>query len=60
MEKQLLGIAFVFFGILLCILELTGGFWIPFIDYLPWNILGLFTGIIGLVIIIKNTPSSKK
>lgn len=55
MKKQLLGISIILFGILLGVIEAAGGFWIPIIEYLPWDILGLFAGIIGLIIVAKNT-----
>lgn len=60
MKKQLLGIAIILFGILLCVIGANNGFWIPIVDTLPWNELGLIIGIIGLVIVTKNSKDISK
>lgn len=60
MKKQLLGIAIILFGILLCVIGADNGFWIPIVDSLPWNELGFITGTIGLVIVAKNNKDINK
>lgn len=55
MKKILLGIAFVMFGILLSVIGLEGGIWLPVIGSLPWDLLGLIFGIAGLSIVIRNS-----
>lgn len=54
MKKQLLGMAIILFGILLCLIGVNNGFWIPIVDTLPWNELGLIIGTIGLAIVVRN------
>ena len=51
MKKELLGIALILFGILLVLLEAVEGLWIPIINDIPFDIMGLFSGIWGVCII---------
>ncbi len=52
MKKQLDGIAFILFGLLLIALDNAGGIWIPIIDALPWKVLGLISGAIGMLFVL--------
>ena len=44
----------IMFGILLVLVDLSGGIWIPIIEELPWKFLGLSSGIAGLIYTLKN------
>lgn len=45
------GFAFLLFGILLVMMEFSDP-WIPVIDSMPWNLLGLVSGIVGLILVL--------
>lgn len=53
MRKQLVGFAFILFGILLVFAEMAGGSWLPVIGSLPLVDLAILSGIIGLVTCIR-------
>lgn len=62
MKKQLQGIAFILFGILLILFGVTNDTWIPIIDglfypALPW--LGLLLGIVGLAFCLSKDHGDK-
>lgn len=46
------GFAFLLFGILLVLMEYSDP-WIPIIEDVPWSLLGLVAGIIGLVLVLN-------
>lgn len=52
MEKALKGLALILFGLMLCIADpiLNSGVFVTLSD-LPFALLGLFTGIVGIVIV---------
>ena len=60
MKKQLLGMSIILYGILLCVIGVNDGFWIPVVDTLPWDELGLIIGTIGLAIVVKNSKDIGK
>ena len=49
MRRQRKGFAFLLFGILLVLMEFTDP-WIPVVGDMPWDLLGLLAGIVGLVL----------
>lgn len=51
MKRQLQGIALVLLGILLVLLDVTGGLWIPNVGTLDigWGLFGLILGIAGVI-----------
>ena len=49
MRRQRKGFAFLLFGILLVLMQFTDP-WIPVVDDMPWDLLGLLAGIVGLVL----------
>lgn len=49
MRRQWKGFAFLLFGILLVLMQFTDP-WIPVVDDMPWALLGLLAGIVGLVL----------
>lgn len=53
MRRQRKGFAFLFFGILLVLMEFTDP-WIPVVDDMPWDLLGLLAGIVGLVLALTS------
>ena len=58
MKKELLGIALILFGILLVLLEAVEALWIPIIDDIPFDIMGLISGIWGVCIIAFHAGKS--
>ncbi|WP_373164203.1 hypothetical protein [Agathobaculum sp. Marseille-P7918] len=52
MRKQRKGFAFLLFGILLVLMEYSDP-WIPIIDDMPWSLLGLVAGIVGLILVLN-------
>ena len=52
MKRQLQGIALILLGILLALLAVAGGLWIPNMGYvdIAWGLFGLLFGIAGTVI----------
>lgn len=45
------GFAVLFFGMLLMLMEFFGP-WVPVIGDMPWHLLGLLAGIIGLIVVL--------
>jgi hypothetical protein len=59
-KNQVRGIALILFGILLCLSELfDGGPWIPIIDTPPYNLLGIISGIIGVILVFVGSNKSE-
>ncbi len=53
MRRPLQGVALILFGILLVLLDVAGGLWIPHLDTLDigWGLLGLILGIAGVIVV---------
>lgn len=45
------GFAVLFFGMLLMLMEFFDP-WVPVIGDMPWHLLGLLVGIIGLIVVL--------
>ncbi len=45
------GFALLFFGMLLMLMEFFDP-WVPVIGDMPWHLLGLLAGIIGLIMVL--------
>lgn len=52
--KQLLGIAIILTGLVFCIVQITFDIWIPVINSIPWNIIGVIISLFGLFTCLKN------
>lgn len=55
MKKLLQGIAFILFGILLSVSEEILNEWVTHSITIPWGLLGVALGVLGLVIVLMNT-----
>lgn len=53
MRRQWKGFAFLLFGILLVLMQFTDP-WIPVVNDMPWDLLGLLAGIVGLVLALTS------
>ena len=60
MRKLLQGIAFILFGILLCVSEETLNDWVTHSITVPWGLLGVALGVLGLVIFLMNPKDEGK
>lgn len=51
MRRQLQGVALILLGILLALLDVAGGLWIPNLGTcdIGWGLLGLILGIAGVI-----------
>ncbi|HIX90837.1 MAG TPA: hypothetical protein H9845_08090 [Candidatus Agathobaculum pullicola] len=47
------GFAFLLFGILLVLMEYSDP-WIPVIEDVPWSLLGLVAGMVGLILVLNS------
>lgn len=45
------GFAFLLFGLLLMLMQFFDP-WIPVIGSIPWDLLGLLSGIVGLILVL--------
>lgn len=52
MQRDILGMALILFGILLNLVEINGGIWLPIIGPLPLGAIGFLIGFLGIVLVI--------
>lgn len=52
MQRDILGMALILFGILLNLVEINGGIWLPIIGMLPLGEIGFLIGLLGIVLVI--------